>query len=325
LTPTSEWLACARVRGLLSRLDGVIESVLAVGEDQTSEVVRLLVARSGKRLRPALLLLASEYGQGDEESLLRAAAGLELLHVASLYHDDVMDRAMTRRGASSANGRWGNAVATAGGVFLFAKAFALIASTGDRSDALAGQAACRLCTGQLREVENAFNVDLTVREHLEILACKTAALFELPCQLGAFLAGCEPGRTAALVSYGRGLGLAFQLVDDALDWAGDRAKFGKATLSDIREGVYSLPLIHVLRSGGAEAESLRSRLLQRRLTEADVLEITRLVHEGGGVEAARERARALVWEAKSSLAGFPAGPALASLHALADFCVAREL
>ncbi|MDH4185377.1 MAG: polyprenyl synthetase family protein [Nitrospira sp.] len=300
-----------------------MEGALTVADERTREVVQLLISRGGKRLRPALLLLSARYGNGNEEQLLKAAAGLELIHVASLYHDDVMDRAMTRRAAATANGSWGNSVATMGGVFLFAKAISLISSLGSSANQITGTATCRLCAGQLREAENAFNVDITVDEHLEILNLKTATLFELPCQLGMLLSPCNPEQATALTCYGNRLGLAFQLVDDALDWEGDKESLGKTPLSDIREGVYSLPVIHVLESSGSQSQRLRSLLIQRRLSEADVLEIKRIVHDSGGVSVALEKARELVMDAKKQVSILPAGFPLTSLRALADFCLTR--
>ena len=150
---SSEWLTCEPVRELLPLLNGVIQQALGVGDAEMLHVANHLLAQGGKHVRPTLLLLAANFGVGIEEELLRAAAALELLHIASLYHDDVMDRAITRRGTISANKLWGNSVATAGGVFLFARATSLLGWLGDEVNRIASVAAARVCTGQLREVE----------------------------------------------------------------------------------------------------------------------------------------------------------------------------
>jgi heptaprenyl diphosphate synthase len=282
-----------------------------------------LITRAGKRLRPALLLVVAQFGDPDDPRLLRAAAAMELFHIASLYHDDVMDRAPVRRGETSANVRWGNGLATLAGAYLFARASALLASLGDEPNRLASQASVELCTGQLHEMENAYNLELTEAEHLDILARKTATLFELPSRLGAYLSGASPPHTAALAAYGRHLGLAFQLADNALDLTGQADRLGKATGTDLREGVYSLPVLHALRQDSMVGERLRALLGQAWLTEEDVRTGLELVQESGAVAEAWEAAREHASQAQQSLEALPEGPARRSLFRLAEYAIAR--
>jgi heptaprenyl diphosphate synthase len=219
-------------------------------------------------------------------------------------------------------------MATSGGTFLFARAIALLASLGDEVNLLTSRATVRLCAGQLLEVENAYNTDLSVAEHTEILARKTATLFELPCVLGAKLAGADPSQVAALVAYAHKLGLAFQIADDALDVAGDASVLGKTTLTDLREGIYSLPLILVLQQQvpGCAGETVRLRgiLRQARLSESDLQEIVAALRRLGAVDMALEQARAYAREASDGLRELPYGPACESLALLADFAVSRS-
>lgn len=321
---SGDWLTCPRVLELLPQLEGVIEQALAMGDEETRTVAGHLVARRGKRLRPALLFLAVQFGGCRDAPLLQAAAALELLHVASLHHDDIMDRAVTRRGGASTNHLWGNAVATACGVFLFARATSLLAALGDEVNKAASIAAVQLCTGQLREVENAYNIGLTTEEHLEILALKTGTLFELPCRLAALLGAITAEHASTLVDYARDLGMAFQLADDALDLAGDAGQLGKATLTDLREGVYSFPVLHVLRQESAEAMHVRALLGQVRLDEAELGAVVKTVRECGGVDAASVLARRFAGRAAKCLDSLPEGSARDSLLALAQFSVARS-
>ncbi len=319
-----DWLICSRVAEALAELDEVLLAAVSTADEGTRQVATHLISRGGKRLRPALLLLAGEFGKSQPKGLLQAAAALELIHVASLYHDDVMDRAKTRRGAATANSVWGNRLATVGGTLLFAHACTLLATLGETANRMAGEASVELCTGQLHEVENAFNCDLTLVEHLEILKSKTATLFELPCRLGAHLAGAMSAGTASLIEYARRVGLAFQLTDDALDLSGNLQRLGKATLTDIREGIYSFPIIFVLQASGTPGAHLRSLLRQRYLTELDVQEVIRIIQDSGAVAAALKRAHELAEEAQACLVHLPVGTARGSLERLAVFSVSRS-
>jgi len=322
LQVSDQWLVCPQVARSLGGLEDELRRAVGLPDGLTAEVAVHLIARGGKRLRPALLLLAGQFGSGEPERLTRAAVAMELLHVASLYHDDVMDRAATRRGAASANSLWGNLLAASGGTLLFARAIGLLASLGDEANRLASAASVRLCTGQLQEVENAYDVDIGEDDHLAILERKTATLFELPCRLGALLAGAPDETAHVLAQYARALGLAFQLTDDALDLSGDESILGKPTLADIREGVYSFPIIHALHRNGNGG--LRSTLRKARLNEAELHDVVASVRRSGAVEAARRRAGEFARDAQQSLKALADTPARESLHRLADFAISRS-
>jgi heptaprenyl diphosphate synthase len=318
-----DWLVCERTRRALADLDRIFLATVQPEDLQLRVMALQVLERGGKRLRPALLFLAASFGQPDTARLLEAAAALELVHVASLYHDDVMDRAPRRRGGASVNAEWGNAPAAAAGTYLFARASSLFAALGDAANHLASRTSVELCSGQLQEVENAYNLDLTDAAHLQILARKTASLFELPSRLGAQLSGAPAEVAEALAAYGRYLGLAFQLADDALDLAGEAAQVGKATGADLRTGIYSLPVLLALRSADGTGERLRALLEQVRLDEDDVQTALRLVRKAG-LAPALELAQAQAGQARRELSALPDGPARESLWRLAGHAVARS-
>lgn len=318
------WLIDREAALRLERLDPLLVEAASPSEVPLSEMATWLLLLRGKRLRPALLFLAASFGKAQDSPLLRAAAALELVHVASLHHDDVMDRAPTRRGAASVNQRWGNVLAVMAGTYLFARATKLLAGLGDEVNLMVSRACADLCAGQLHEVENAFNLDLSETEHLEILGRKTATLFELPCRLGALLADVSDQATRSLSAYGRCIGLAFQLVDDSLDVAGRPGELGKRTGTDLRQGVYSLPVLLAARSEGSSGERIRGLLSQVRPSAADLTEVLDLVRASHAVGEVSHRAERLVNEAVASLEPLPDGPARQSLEQLASFVVSRS-
>jgi geranylgeranyl pyrophosphate synthase len=309
---------------LLSRLDGELRRAVEVDDVQLRVMASELVTRRGKRLRAALVFLAGSYGRSAPDELVRAAVALELMHAASLVHDDVMDRARVRRGGASANARWGNGYATLTGTFLFARASALLAALGEAANRLAAAACVALVTGQLNEVDNAYNLDVTLTRRLEILRRKTATLFELPCRLGAHLTESDADRAEALAAYGEDLGLAFQLCDDALDVEGRPDVTGKPGGIDVREGVYSVPVVLALRRDDAPARELREILTRAQLGAGGVARAVELVRASGAASEVRALARARAKSATRRLTALPPGPARTSLAALADFAAARS-
>jgi heptaprenyl diphosphate synthase len=319
-----DWLVCERTRSTAAQLDAALRAAVTTQELQLRVMALHLIERGGKRLRPVLLLLAASFGACPRDRLLRAAAALELIHIASLYHDDVMDRATVRRAGTSANARWGNSSATFAGTYLFARATSLLATLGNQVNRLASGAAVDLCSGQLLEVENAFNLEVTEDEQLKILARKTATLFELPCRIGAFLGGLTPTQAGALARYGRLLGMAFQLADDTLDLAGDTAEVGKDTGNDLRQGVYSLPMLRAVRGAGSIGKRLQDLLSQAQLSEEDMAAVLRLVRESGAIREGLAMARSFAAAARAALRRLPDGPHRHSLVRLTEFVAARS-
>jgi geranylgeranyl pyrophosphate synthase len=313
-------------RRLAEPLDGVIldDVILEAGGADDANLARMsleLPRRGGKRLRPLLLTRCAEFGTVVDPRLVAVAAAIELLHVGSLYHDDVMDAAATRRGAPSANSLWGNTNATIAGTHLLARAMALLAPLPQPIVSVIAEAVFTVSTGQLRETEHAFDVDLAEDEHLQIIRMKTATLFELPCRLGARLSAADPAHVEALSQYGRDLGIAFQLVDDLLDLVGDPAVLGKPTGSDLRQGVFSHAVLLAVRR---QPKGRLAELLRRAdLTAEEAGRAVALVSDSGAVDSTVELAGRYADQAARALAALPDRPARAALRAIADQVVAR--
>ena len=244
-----------------------------------------LIKAGGKRLRPALVLLSSHAGRWGTRETDLAAAAIELVHLATLYHDDVIDQTETRRGAPTVHSKWGTEVAILAGDYLFAHGCALGAEAGGEVPLVLARAVADVCEGQITETTNIGDPSLDVERYLDTIRRKTAALFRAACELGAATSGVGPGHRAALMSYGENLGLAFQIVDDLLDLVGDPHTTGKALGTDLREGVFTLPVL----IGSRNDEGLRSALDRG---ERDIESVLPALHATGAIEQALAEAKA---------------------------------
>lgn len=319
----SNWLTCKMSKARLSSIDTILESIIDSNNQEFRQLVLQTIRMGGKKLRPSLFLLSITFGEFYDKSLLFPAAALELLHTASLYHDDVMDRAELRRKSLSVNKLWGNINATKAGIYLFSKAISMLANSGKNINQITCRYISELCLGQLKEAENAYNLKLKKEDHIDIIREKTASLFELPCILGATLAGANQNVVAALARFSRNLGIAFQLVDDLLDLKGNPEKTGKTPGTDLKEGVYSYATLYGLNSKKYGAE-LSELLLIEDLTEQDITELIRVIETSGGIKAAKRKARFYANKAKDSIDFLQITPAKQSLISLADFIIARD-
>jgi heptaprenyl diphosphate synthase len=302
-------------------LDNVILAAAAADDPQLNRMSSELLRRGGKRLRPTLLALAAATGRVVDPQLVQLAAAIELLHVGSLYHDDIMDGAETRRGAPSVNSLWGNIGAAIAGTHLLARAMSLLAPLPREVVSIVAEAVFTVCTGQLSETEHAFDLDLDEDEHLQIIRMKTATLFELPCRLGGELSHADPAVVQALRWYGRDLGIAFQLTDDLLDLVGDATALGKPTGTDLREGVFSHSVLVAVRREpkGRLADLLGSA----NLTAEEAARAVALVQESGAMRTTAELAGRYAAQAANALAALPRSAARDALLALSDQVAAR--
>jgi heptaprenyl diphosphate synthase len=280
-----------RVEQLLLTTAGSSDTPL-VGEASTH-----LIKAGGKRLRPALVMITSRSGVAGAEQTDLAAAAIELVHLATLYHDDVIDETDTRRGAPTVHSKWGLEVAVLAGDYLFAKGCVLAATAGGDVTGILSSAIAEVCEGQIIETTAAGDPRRSPADYMRTIELKTAALFGAAGELGPATSGRDELRPA-LKSYGRHLGLAFQIVDDLLDLVGDEELTGKVPGTDLREGVYTLPVL-------MSAE--REPLLAERLVagERDLQELLPLLRAGGGLERARAQAERHAEEALESLEGLP--------------------
>ncbi|WP_448626795.1 polyprenyl synthetase family protein [Geodermatophilus sp. URMC 64] len=304
-----------------------VESALvgAVGSEHpfVREAAGHLMAAGGKRFRPMLALLAAQLGDPTAPEVVRAAVVCELTHLATLYHDDVMDEAALRRGAPSANSRWGNSIAILTGDLLFARASNLLADLGPDAVRIQARTYERLVTGQLRETVGPQAGEDPIAHYLEVLADKTGSLVATSARFGAAFAGVDEPLVAALTAFGEEVGVAFQISDDLLDIVSADGASGKAPGTDLREGVATLPVLFAL-AGDDPAEARLRELVTGPITgEAEHAEALAALRSS----AALARATAVLGEyaerARERLAVIPTGDVREALSALCDYVVTR--
>lgn len=328
----SELRRCVGVEAIdrdLVRVERALATAAQTGSPCFTEVTSHLVAVSSKRLRPLLVLTCAYAGRGRRppadapgERVIVAAAAVELLHLGSLYHDDVIDDADLRRGIPTVNVTWSNSVAVLGGDFLLARASQMASSLGAEEAVLVATALASLCEGQALETQRLFDVARDEPAYEEAIAHKTASLIAASCRFGAMEAGLDPPVVAALASFGHNLGMAFQIVDDILDLTGSDELTGKPRCQDLVEGVYTLPVIHAL----GESPELRD-LLGRALDEDAVQRARSLVVAGDGVArawATAEGYTSKAWEALHALRAPLDQDIVAGLERLARLLLQRS-
>ncbi len=288
-----------------------------------------IVAAGGKRLRPLLTLAAARlcgYHPGDGVGRhVHLAACVEFIHTATLLHDDVVDESALRRGSASANALFGNKASVLVGDFLFSRAFQLMVQDGSLPVlAILSQAAATIAEGEVLQLSIQNDLSTTEAQYLDMISGKTAALFAAACRVGAIVAGRPASDERALAAYGSNLGIAFQLVDDALDYAADQATLGKTVGDDFREGKITLPVLAAYHAGNAEERAFWSRTIERsEQTEADLDEAFRLIETHDGIGATLLRAAGFADAAKAALSGFEGSALLDSFLEIADFTVSR--
>jgi heptaprenyl diphosphate synthase len=302
----------------LARVEKALLANVRTGDPFLAEVASHLITAGGKRLRPALAVAVGELGGGPaDDDVIMGAVAVELVHLGSLYHDDVMDEARTRRTVESVNARWGNLVAILAGDFLLARASEIAASLGTEIAGLLAATIGKLCEGQVRELAQTFDVTRSEESYLTSIAGKTAALMATACRVGAITAGLDRPGVEALTAYGERVGMVFQIVDDILDVVATDEELGKPAGNDLVEGVYTLPVIRAL----AESEALR-KLLGTPLERAEVEAARALVRSNGAVGAAVDVARRYAGESKAALATVGgAGPVVSALATLGDHLI----
>ena len=289
------------------------------------DLARHLIESGGKRLRPMLTIAAAQAGQYRGTGHIRLAAAVEFIHTATLLHDDVVDESALRRGKVSANLVWGNKPSVLVGDFLFSRAFQLMVETGNLVvlDILSGASAI-IAEGEVMQLNSARNLGVGEEHYMKVVSAKTAALFAAAAESGAVLADKGEDFVRSFEDYGENLGIAFQLVDDALDYSGRQALMGKSVGDDFREAKMTLPIILAYARADQTTRAFWKRVIETgNQTEADLNRAITLVEETGAIQETMRRARAYADAAKTALAGLPASEISSALSDIADFCVER--
>jgi geranylgeranyl pyrophosphate synthase len=319
--PVLEASVVARLADVEDRLRAAVNS----DDPLVAEAALHLVEAGGKRFRPLLVAIAAQFGEAWRPEITEAAAVVELTHLATLYHDDVMDEAAVRRGAPSANSRWGNSLAILVGDFLFAQAAEIAAELGPEAVRIQARTFSRLVHGQIAETVGPRDSD-PVQHYLHVVAEKTGSLIATSTRFGAMFAGAPRAQVEALARYGQTMGIAFQLSDDLLDIASDAPQSGKTPGTDLREGVPTLPVLYALRSEDGDAGSVRLRevLATGAVTDEQLhAEALGLLREAPALLRARETVRGYAARARSELTALPDVPARQALESLCDFIADR--
>ena len=307
----------------LAAIEVALDEAVKSADSFVSETSRHLMRSGGKRLRPLLVLLAAQYGDPTAPGVLPSGVVVELTHLATLYHDDVMDEAARRRGAQSANARWDNTVAILTGDYLFARASDILADLGPEAVRLQARTFERLCVGQIRESVGPRDGEAPIDHHMEVLADKTGSLIATSARFGAMQSGADEGTAEALARYGERIGVAFQLVDDLVDIESDSSASGKTPGTDLREGVPTLPGLLVLANGESADDRLRELLVRPLTDDEEHQEALELLRANAALD--RARASALQWaaDARECLSVLPDGPTTTALDRLCDYVVSR--
>jgi heptaprenyl diphosphate synthase len=316
------------VAGVLDAVEDRLHEQVASSHAFVDEVARYLISAGGKRFRPLMVALTGHLGDATRPELVDAGVIVELVHLATLYHDDVIDEAPARRGTPSANSRWDNTVAILTGDYLFARASDLSADLGVEVTRIMARTLARLCEGQIREVQGSMGalpadvpaVDPTLEHYLEVISGKTASLIATSCRYGALLSGVDPDGVEAAASYGWNVGMAFQLSDDILDIASDHEDSGKTPGTDLREGVRTLPVLYALEG---DAGDELATLLDGELSDDEVARALTLLRGSDALDRAREAAARYVDDARGHLEGFGDRPVVTALTRLAEYALDR--
>jgi octaprenyl-diphosphate synthase len=315
----------ALVAADMAATDRLIHARMTSGVALIPDLARHLIDSGGKRLRPLLTLAAASAGGYAGDHHVKLAAAVEFIHTATLLHDDVVDESALRRGKVSANLMWGNKPSVLVGDFLFSRAFQLMVETDNLAvlDILAGASAV-IAEGEVMQLKSSNNLAVTEEHYLKVVSAKTAALFAAAAESGALLSGRGEAYTGGMRAYGDNLGIAFQLVDDALDYSGRQALMGKTVGDDFREAKMTLPIILAHARARPEDKPFWKRVIETgNQTETDLDRAITLVEQTGSIQETMHRARAYADAAKAALAVLPASDIKTALADIADFCVER--
>lgn len=308
----------------LSSVETEIASVIHSRVDWVNDISCHLLRAGGKRLRPALYLLCARGGCYDTAAVLPGAVAVELIHMATLVHDDIIDNAATRRGLPTANARWGNNVTVLSGDYLFAKAFSLIASKSDAGALkILTDTICEICEGEIEQVKYTFDPNQTEADYFSRIGKKTAGFIAASCELGALSASMSSSDVKALRQYGYALGMAFQITDDILDITASSAQIGKPAGNDLRQGVLTLPVIYSL-SHSSRRHELRELILSQNFSDAKLEQGMTIIRDTDAIEYSYTRVGEYLTAARNALPVALSTDVRTALLEIADFVGLRK-
>ena len=287
------------------RIERAMRLAVVTDDDYLTEIASHLIVAGGKRLRPALAVVAAQVeGTSADDDVVSGGVACELVHLGSLYHDDVMDEAQVRRGVETVNAKWGNLQAILAGDFLLSRASEIAASLGTEVAALLARTIGRLCEGQITELRHTYDPNRSEESYLASIGGKTASLYATSARIGAIVAGLDRTRVDALTDYAHAYGMAFQIVDDVLDLTASEEELGKPAGHDLIEGVYTLPVIRMLAGDDAQSDQLRELLGAPLEPQRRDIALS-LVRNSTGVVSAIDTAREYVEQAEEICAALP--------------------
>jgi heptaprenyl diphosphate synthase len=308
----------------MAKVESLLLSHIQGDYPLVEETSRHLVAAGGKRLRPLLTLLSSHYGDKNRFGIIESAVVCELTHVATLYHDDVMDEAKLRRGVESANSRWGNTVAILTGDYLFAKVSALLADIGPEAVRLQASTFERLVIGQIMETQGPQNGEDPLEHYLQVVADKTGSLIAASARFGAMVSGAPTDVKETLTIFGEKIGIAFQLADDVIDIASESDQSGKTPGTDLREGIPTLVTLNVLKSTRSEDRDLIELLKAPIKDEAVVAQVLKTLRGHSALDESRSQLQNIARDARTALGPLPVNDVTGALFSLCDAIVDRS-
>ncbi len=310
----------------LNRVEQAISQTLKTDNLFIQQMVDYLSHSTGKRIRPALAILSAKYCGHLPAETITLGAALEMIHVATLIHDDIIDNSAVRRKQKTLNFKWGNEISVLMGDYVFASSFYLMAKSLPKNViSTLSDTTNTICRGEISETFNRFNVGLTEEQYLEVIREKTASLFAASCQTGAMLAEGDEPTVERLYRFGMGIGMAFQVIDDTLDFVGKQSKVGKPVMSDLREGKLTLPVIHCMDLGTAgEKKKLKAAILRKVKTSSDLKYLNSLLVKYNAIDYSVQKARFFVDEAKKALVQLNGNRDKNDLLQFADFLIDRD-
>jgi len=315
----------AQVRDAVARIEDLMSTELGKADELMAEAVQHLFQAGGKRFRPLFTVLSASLGPDpDNNDVAIAGAVIELVHLATLYHDDVMDEAQVRRGADSANARWGNNIAILAGDYLFATASRLVSRLGPDAVRIIAETFAQLVTGQMRETRGAADGVDAIDHYLKVVYEKTACLISASGRFGATFSGADDDQIERLARLGGIVGTAFQISDDIIDIDSDPDESGKLPGTDLREGVHTLPVLYALQDTGADADRLRVLLAGPVTEDAAVEEALGLLRASAGMVKAKQTVADYAARARAELAALPDCVGRSAMAGLVDYTVNRH-